>query len=451
MQNNYKDTEAVRIVGAGLSGSECALSLARMGIAVKLYEMRPLKMTEAHKTGLPAELVCSNSFKSKKEESAAGQLKTELKLLNSSLLALMYEHEVPAGAALAVDRHGFSQAVQKKLEAHPLIEYCTEEITELDEVHDWIICAGPLASQSLMKSLSTYIGSEHLYFYDAAAPIVETASLRMEKLFAESRYGHGGNDYLNAGFSKEEYEQFYEALISAERVIAKDFEQKELFQACQPVEEIARTHKDALRFGALKPVGLIDPVTGRRPWAVVQLRAENREKTAYNLVGFQTNLKFSEQKRVFSLIPGLEGAEFSRYGVMHRNSYINAPRLLDETFSLKTQRTISFAGQITGTEGYTEAVASGLFAAYNYYAKRKGLEPCLLPATSVFGALLSYIFTFEGKDYQPMHVNFGIMPPLDSKIKNKKERYAAYVARAYEDLSSYISSRPDLFKESFNE
>lgn len=441
------DDEAVRIVGAGLSGSECALSLANMGINVKLYEMRPQRMTEAHTTGLPAELVCSNSFKSKREDSAAGQLKRELEILKSSLLPLMYECEVPAGGALAVDRQEFSQAVKARLDAHPRIEYCTEEVRCIDDDHDWIICAGPLASEALMESLVPYVGSEHLYFYDAAAPIVEAVSLDSSKLFAESRYGKGGDDYLNAAFNREEYDAFYDELVAAERVIAKDFERKELFQACQPVEEIARTHRDALRFGALKPVGLVDPTTARRPWAVVQLRAENKEKTAYNLVGFQTNLKFSEQKRVFSMIPGFQDAEFSRYGVMHRNSFMNAPKLLDETLSLKGHENISFAGQITGTEGYTEAIASGLYVAYNYYAKRHGLKPCILPDTSVFGALLSYIRNFEGKDYQPMHVNFGIMPALPQKIKNKKERYAAYVARAQEDLRVYVELRSDLFKE----
>ena len=435
----------LNVVGAGLSGCECALSLARRGQKLRLFEMRPHKRSEAHKTDLPAELVCSNSFKSEREDSAAGQLKRELKTMGSTLFEYLDLARVPAGGALAVDRKQFSLLVDAALKAEPNIEIVHEEICELDPEQDWIICAGPLASEALLNSLQKILGSEYLNFYDAAAPIVEAESLNMDKLFAESRHGKGGADYLNAPFSKDEYDRFYDELLCAEKTLLKEFEKGELFSACQPLEEIARTGRDALRYGALKPVGLTDPQTGRRPWAVVQLRDENAERSAYNLVGFQTNLKFSEQKRIFSMIPGLEQAEFSRYGVMHKNSFINAPKLLDESFALIDKPWLRFAGQISGTEGYTEAIASGLYAALNYLCYVDNREAFVLPRETVFGALLHYASSQETQDYQPMHVNFGIMPPFEQRIKNKAQRYQAYVDRAQAALECYLMSRKDLF------
>lgn len=442
------------VVGGGLAGSECALTLARRGYDVTLYEMRPQEMSPAHTSGNFAELVCSNSFKTDRPDSAAGQLKRELTLLGSSLLPLIYETRVPAGGALAVDRDEFSELVTKTIEAEPRITVIREEVCEIPEADIVIIAAGPLCSEKLSASIQELIGQDYLSFYDAAAPIVEAESLDFDILFAESRYGKGGSaDYLNAPFTKEEYEKFYTELIGAQKAILKDFERKELFQACQPVEEVARTGVDALRFGALKPVGLTDPRTGKRPYAVVQLRAENKEHTAYNLVGFQTNLTFGEQKRVFSLIPGLEHAEFARYGVMHRNTFINSPQVLDATFALPKarqtgkagERTVRFAGQITGTEGYTEAIASGLLAALQTICELEGLPPVKLPDNSMFGALVAYATNPETKPYQPMHVNLGIVPFEHEGRLKKKERHEKKAAAAQAALEAYVQSRPELF------
>lgn len=439
-------SNTVTIIGGGLAGSECALSLAQRGIPVRLFEKKKLDKNEVQKLDGYAELVCSNSFKSLKEDSAAGELKAELKLLGSSLLPLIYEAQVPAGGALAVDRKIFSQKVSEALIEHPLIELIDAEVKEVSREAYTIVACGPLVSETLAQDIQNLTGAEHMAFYDAAAPIVETETLNMDILFAESRYQKDGSaDYLNAPMNKEEYERFYTELIAGERVILKDFEQKELFNACQPIEEVARTGHDSIRFGALKPVGLTDPRTGKRPWAVVQLRKENVEASAYNLVGFQTNLKFGEQKRIFRMIPGLEHAEFSRYGVMHRNTFINSPQVLSKSFALKEDPKIRFAGQITGTEGYTEAIASGLFAALNTYANIKGFDELCLPKTTVLGALFDYATDKDTKDYQPMHVNFGLMPALEFKIRNKKERYAAYVKRAQSDLEGLIESRTELF------
>ena len=379
--------ERVTIVGGGLAGSECALSLSRRGVAVRLYEMRPEVSSPAHHTGKFAELVCSNSLKSLREDSAAGLLKHELLYMGSSLLPLALQARVPAGGALAVDRDVFSDLVTSAIEAEPLIEVVHQEVRELPE-GPCVIAAGPLCSDALFQVLSDTIGASSLSFFDAAAPIVDAATIDRSVVFAQSRYGEeGAGDYLNCPMDREEYDRFMTELLGARRVIGKDFEQKDLFSACQPVEEVARTGHDSLRFGALKPVGLTDPRTGRRPWAAVQLRAENAARTAYNLVGFQTNLAWGEQKRVFSLIPGLEHAEFFRYGVMHRNSFVDTPRVLDRTFRLPGT-SIRLAGQITGTEGYTEAIASGLIAALNTYADLRGLPAVDLPRTGAFGSLV---------------------------------------------------------------
>ena len=397
----------VTVVGAGLAGSECALQLAKRGIPVKLYEQRPCAHTVAHHTDRCAELVCSNSLKATRLDSASGLLKHELHAMGSYLIEAAEAHAVPEGPA--------------------------------------VICAGPLCSDDLFKALSERLGSEALSFFDAAAPIVDATTLDRTKVFSQSRYDEeGAGDYLNCPMDREEYDRFYDELIGAKRVIARDFEQADLFCACQPVEEVARTGRDSLRFGALKPVGLTDPRTGRRPWAAVQLRAENAEKSAYNLVGFQTNLTWPEQKRVFRLIPGLEEADFFRYGVMHRNSFVDAPHVLDRTFAIPGTQ-IRLAGQITGTEGYVEAIASGLLAALNTYADLAGADSVVLPATTSFGSLVAYATNPETKDYQPMHVNFGIIPPLEAPVRKKRERYAAYSERAQQAMEGYIAQRPDIF------
>lgn len=439
-------TDTVTVVGAGLAGSECALQLAHRGVPVKLYEQRPTNNTVAHHTDRCAELVCSNSLKATRLESAAGLLKHELETMGSYVLAAAKEHAVPAGGALAVDRDGFSEAVTEMVEAEPLIELVREEVCELPE-GPAVIAAGPLCSDALFKALSDKLGGAALSFFDAAAPIVDAETIDRTRVFAQSRYEEeSSGDYLNCPMDKEEYQRFYDELISAKRVIARDFEQSDLFCACQPVEEVARTGVDSLRFGALKPVGLKDPRTGRRPWAAVQLRAENKAGTAYNLVGFQTNLTWPEQKRVFRLIPGLEEAEFFRYGVMHRNTFVDSPKVLDRTFGIPGTK-IRLAGQICGTEGYVEAIASGLLAALNTYADITDKPLVTLPPETAFGALVAYATDPATKYYQPMHVNFGLVPPLADQSLKKRERYAAYRDRAIAQMDAFMEERRDLFEK----
>ena len=427
----------VKVIGAGLAGSEAAYQLAKRGVDVELYEMRPGKMTPAHSTGAFAELVCSNSLKSLDSASAAGTLKYELLALDSLLIGEAIEASVPAGKALAVDREAFSKRVTEAIASLPNVNVVEKELEEIPD-GPAIIATGPLTSDTLAESIRRELGNEFLSFYDAAAPIVAADSIDRSRIFAQSRYDKGeGADYLNAPFDKESYERFVNELIVAERVVMRDFERKELFSACQPVEEIARTGMDALRYGPLKPVGLTDPNTGRRPWAAVQLRAENAGRSAYNLVGFQTNLRFPEQERVFRMIPGLEGAEFERFGVMHRNTFIDSPRALGPTFEIPAKPSIRFAGQITGTEGYCEAIASGLMAALATYAQLEGKELPALPRETFFGSLMAYATSPETERYQPMHVNCGLMPPLERRIKSKRERYAAYSLRAREAIAAY--------------
>lgn len=423
-------SEMVNIIGGGLAGTEAALQLAGKGIPVRLFEMRPAVMTPIHRTGDLAELVCSNSFKSDDPGTAAGLLKRELEMLGCRTLEVARRCAIPAGAALAVDRGEFSAALTDLVDSEPLIELVREEVASLPEGRV-IIATGPLTSEAFEGVLTALVGQDRLAFYDAAAPIVDAQTIDRTVVFAASRYGKGGgDDYLNAPFDRESYDTFIEALLGAGRVLEKSFERKELFTACQPVEEVARTGHDALRYGALKPVGLTDPRDGARPWAVVQLRAENAELTAYNLVGFQTNLTFPEQKRVFSMIPGLEEAEFLRYGVMHRNTFVDAPRLLDPTLALRARPEVRFAGQVTGTEGYLEAVASGLLAGLNTWADISGHAPLVLPRVTALGSLVAYATDPLTDPYQPMHVNFGLVPPLDERVRGKRERYARYSERA---------------------
>lgn len=435
----------VTVVGGGLAGCECACQLADRGIPVTLHEMRPQTASPAHHTASLAELVCSNSFKSTRPDSAAGLLKEELSRMGSVLVSCARAAAVPAGGALAVDRARFSRLVEEQVAARPSIEVVRGEVRDVPE-GPCVIAAGPLCSPALSERLLALVGGDALSFFDAAAPIVDASTLDMDVLFTQSRYGEaGGGDYLNAPLDRDEYEAFIDALVGAERVVLRDFERRDLFQACQPAEEVARTGRDAIRFGAMKPVGLTDPRTGRRPWAAVQLRAENAERSAYNLVGFQTNLTFAEQRRVFRMIPGLENAEFFRYGVMHRNTFVDSPRVLDATFRVPGTR-VRLAGQITGTEGYTEAIASGLLAALNTVADLVGADPVELPRTGALGSLVAYATDPATEGYQPMHANFGLVPPLsDGRRRSKRDRYAAYAERALADLDAYLATRPDLF------
>lgn len=436
----------MNIIGAGLAGSEAALQLAQRGVHVRLFEMRPETETDVHRGGDCAELVCSNSLKSTKPESAAGMLKAELAALGSQLIAAAGRSRVDAGGALAVDRDEFSADVTSMVKENPYIEYrvmCVSDPLDacLGAADATILAAGPLTSDALAQWLVDKTGSDNLAFFDAAAPVVMADSLDMDVLFRQSRYEQDApGDYLNAPFDKESYNAFIAQLVAADRVIKRDFETKDLFQACQPIEEIARKGADAPRFGTCKPVGLTDPTTGRRPWAAVQLRAENARGTAYNLVGFQTNLTFGEQKRVFRMIPGLQNAEFARYGVMHRNTFIQAPRLLDRDLRLRgVDAPVYVAGQLSGTEGYCEAIASGLMCALFVYAQLQGMQAPLLPVETAFGALLDYATDPATQDYQPMHVNFGILKPLDQHIRNKGMRYAAYAERGSRAMEGYVA------------
>ena len=427
----------VNVIGAGLAGCEAAWRLAQEGINVRLYEMKPEKFSPAHKYGGFAELVCSNSLKAARLESAAGLLKYEMEHLGSLTVPCAKENSVEAGGALAVDREKFSDCVTEKIRSHPLIEVVGGEVTALPD-GIVIIATGPLTSGAMADTIKQLCG-EGLSFYDAAAPIVTYESLGLDKVFFASRYDRGDADYINCPMNKEEYLAFHEALVNAERVQLKDFETHpfSVYEGCMPIEVLASRGVDTMRFGPMKPVGITDKRTGKRPYAVIQLRRENSEGTLFNLVGFQTNLKFGEQKRVFSMIPGLENAEFVRYGVMHRNTFINSPELLNADFSMREHPDIYFAGQITGVEGYMESAASGIIAGIAAARKIKGLEPLVLPNDTMTGALSRYISDpFNAGKFQPMGANMGILPDIGVRIKDKKERYGAYADRAVRSLRS---------------
>lgn len=414
--------QTVTIIGAGLAGSEAAWQVARRGVPVILYEMRPHVMTPAHETDLFAELVCSNSLRSNRMTSAHGVLKQELRLLGSLVIRCADEHRVPAGQALAVDRTRFAQAVTEHIHSHPLIEVRREEVTTIPDSLT-IIASGPLTSPALAQAIVEFTGSQRLYFYDALSPIIAADSIDYSVVFRQSRYNKGDADYLNCPFDRERYERFYAELISAEITLHKDYDPSELFEGCLPIEVIAARGIDALRFGPLKPKGLVDPRTGRMPWAVAQLRAENRAGTMWNLVGFQTSLTYPEQRRVFRMIPGLEQAEFLRYGAVHRNTYINAPTLLRPTWQTRNRDDLLFAGQITGVEGYVESVGSGLVAGINAARLAQGREPLVMPEASVLGALAAYITSADPKHFQPMNANFGLLPdPAPGRRTKKAER-----------------------------
>ena len=433
----------VSVIGAGLAGVEAAWALAERGAEVSLYEMKPVQYSPAHKYTGYAELICSNSLKAKRIGSAAGLMKEEMRRLGSLCMEAAMETAVPAGGALAVDREKFSDYITAKIENHPNITVIHERVDKIPEEGYVIIASGPLTEEHLAAEIGKLCGEQYLSFFDAAAPIVTFDSIDKEKVFFAARYGRGDDDYINCPMNKEEYEAFHEALVNAESVELHSFEKQEfkVYEGCMPVEVMAKRGADTLRFGPLKPVGLTDPRTGHRPWAVVQLRSENNQGTLYNLVGFQTNLKFPEQKRVFGMIPGLENAEFIRYGVMHRNTFLNSPKLLDSTFCLKQDRRIYFAGQMTGVEGYMESAASGILAAQNLWLAANGEEPLVLPADTMLGALARYVSDESVTDFQPMGANMGILPPLETRIRDKAERYELIANRALDSLQAYLDSR----------
>lgn len=427
------------VIGAGLAGTEAAWQLQMHGIDVTLYEMKPEKRSPAHKTDGFAELVCSNSLKAERLNSAAGLLKAEMETFSSLCIESAKRTRVPAGGALAVDRDAFSAYITEKIKACDRIQVVHKEITDLPDDADAIIIAvGPLASDGISETLRGLTG-EGLSFYDAAAPIVTAESVDMDEAFTQSRYDRGGeDDYINCPMDKAQYEAFYEAILSAERAKVHSFDKRgEVYEGCMPIEVLASRGKDAMRYGPLKPVGLTNPKTGHRPWANLQLRKENQAGTLYNLVGFQTNLKFGEQQRVFSMFPALKNAQFVRYGVMHRNTFIDSPRLLDADFSLRKSPNLFFAGQITGVEGYMESAASGILAGLNAARRLQGLETVVLPEETMMGALSRYISDESVKRFQPMGANFGILPPNAEKIRDKAERYAALSNRAMAALAAY--------------
>lgn len=432
------DIKSAVVIGGGLAGVEAAHQLSRRGIKVTLYEMKPQHFSPAHKSDRLAELVCSNSLKAERLASAAGLLKAEMRLFDSVCLKAADMSKVPAGGALAVDRDKFSAYITEATESDENITVIREEVTKIPESGTVIIAAGPLMSDALSAEVAALCGKGFLAFYDAAAPIVTADSIDMSEAFTQSRYDRGGeDDYINCPLNKEQYEQFYDALINAESAELHSFDKKrDVYEGCMPIEVLASRGRDAMRYGPLKPVGLTNPNTGHRPWANLQLRKENKDGTMYNLVGFQTNLKFAEQKRVFSMFPALKNAEFVRYGVMHRNTFLNSPGLLASDFSVKKEPRIYFAGQITGVEGYMESASSGILAGYNAARRLFGEEPIELPKITMLGALSQYVADESVKNFQPMGAAFGIIDPLDEKIRDKSERYEKLALRSLEYLKS---------------
>lgn len=427
------------VIGAGLAGSEAAWQIAQQDIDVELYEMRPVKSTPAHKTADFAELVCSNSLRGAGLENAVGVLKEEMRRLGSIIMEAADATKVPAGGALAVDREGFSRYITEKVTKHPRIKVIHQELSCIPPADDAVIviASGPLTAESLAADIAALTGQEYLYFYDAAAPIVVQESIDMTKAYKASRYGKGEAAYINCPMNREEYEHFWQELTTAEKTATKDFEKEKFFEGCMPVEEMASRGIDTLLFGPLKPVGLEHPETGVRPHAVVQLRQDNSAASLYNIVGFQTHLKWPEQKRVFGLIPGLEQADFVRYGVMHRNTFINSPKVLLPTMQLRGRDELFFAGQMTGVEGYVESASSGLVAGLNAARLIKGLQPVVFPPETAHGALCHYITTADMKHFQPMNVNFGLMPTLTERIRDKKLKKQAIAERALQALAAF--------------
>ena len=423
----------VNVIGAGLAGSEAAWQIANAGVAVHLYEMRPTKKTPAHHTNQFAELVCSNSLRGNSLQNAVGVLKEEMRRMNSVIIHSADETSVPAGGALAVDRDTFSATVTEKLRNHPLITVYEEELTAFPEGIT-VVATGPLTSEGLAKTIKEFNGSDGFYFYDAAAPIIEKSSINFDKVYLKSRYDKGEAAYLNCPMTKEEFEAFHKELVNAEVAPLKEFEKEKYFEGCMPIEVMAARGEKTMLFGPMKPVGLEDPKNGKRPYAVIQLRQDNAAASLYNIVGFQTHLKWGEQKRVFQMIPGLENAEFVRYGVMHRNSFMNSPELLEPTYQSRKDSRIFFAGQMTGVEGYVESAASGLIAGINAARLAKGEELVVFPRETAMGSMAYYITHAEGKHFQPMNANFGLFPELPERIRDKKLRYETLANRALESL-----------------
>lgn len=434
----------VFIIGAGLAGSEAAWQAAEQGIRVKLIEMRPQVSTPAHHTNLFAELVCSNSLRAAAKENAVGLLKEEMRLMGSLIMKAADAAKIPAGGAHAVDRTAFAQFITEKLLSHPLVSVIHSEMHEIPDNRPCIIASGPLTSGPLASAIAAFTGEKYLYFYDAAAPIIIGDTIDREKIFAGSRYGKGTEDYLNSPMTEQEYKNFWNALTEAEATTTRDFEKAIFFEGCMPIEEMARRGIDTMRFGPLKPVGLPDPRTGKIPYAVVQLRQDNFSATLYNMVGFQTHLKWPEQIRVFRMIPGLEKAEFARLGVMHRNTYIHSPGVLQPTMQMKQEKEIFFAGQITGVEGYVESAASGLVAGLNASRLCKGMSPLTFPEETAHGALCAYVADSRHKNFQPMNINFGLLPPLESRVRDKKQKNNLIAERALNSLRKFIEKSDNI-------
>lgn len=431
----------IKVIGAGLAGCEVAWQLSKKGISVDLYDMKPLKYSPAHSYTGFAELVCSNSLKAKRIESAGGLLKEEMRQFGSIILEAADNCTVEAGGSLAVDRYKFSDYITEKIKMSQNINVISEEILDIPKEGIRIIATGPLTSDRLSSSISNMMGSNNLYFFDAASPIIKFSTIDMDKAFYASRYDRGDADYINCPMNKQEYEIFYNALINGEIVELKEFEKKDfrVYEGCMPVEVMAKRGQDTIRYGPLKPVGLVDPRTDLRPYAVVQLRKEDKDGTMYNIVGFQTNLKFDEQKKIFALIPGLENVEFVRYGVMHRNTFINSQSVLNDYFGFKQDKNLFFAGQITGVEGYTESASNGIYVGYNIGRILSKESPLILPRETMMGSLFNYVTSGNSKNFQPMGSNMGILPPLEEKIRDKKVKYQKLAERSMKKLISILN------------